>query len=533
MAETVTLIFFLFTAIVILAMIAMRLRIPYAIMLVLGGLIIAFIPGLPAIHINPDLILFVFLPPLIYSSAWQTSWREFHTNLRPILLLAIGLVLATTVLVAVASHFLIGLPWSVAFVLGAIISPTDAVAASATAQSLGLPRRIVTILEGESMVNDATGLVIYRFAVAGVVTASFSLWQAGLEFILVGVGSVLLGLAFAWLLARLHHLLDEPTIEISITLLTPFAAYLLAEELHGSGVLATLAAGLYLSRHSSRFFTSGTRLPAMAVWNTLAFQLNGFVFLLIGLALRDILENLSLQQLPSLLGSVLLVSGAAIVIRLLLVFASSYLPPVLNPRVNIGQIRSRWRSTALIGWTGLRGAVSLAAALALPLTLQNGSPFPQRNLLIFLSFGVILVTLVGQGLTLTPLIRLLGLKGDDSVNDERLQARKAATKAAIKRLDELRDAEWVSEDFFSTLYDYYGRKLEQFDMFKQGEQADALHDHLNMNARLRREVLDAERAAIIKLRDNNSIDDEVLRTIERDLDLEEQRLSRSPASTLT
>ncbi|GCE23653.1 Na+/H+ antiporter [Dictyobacter kobayashii] len=532
MPETITLIFFLFIAIVILAIIAIRLHIPYAIMLVIGGLLMAFIPGLPAIRVDPDWILFVFLPPLIYSSAWQTSWREFRTNLRPILLLSIGLVLATTILVAVVSHFLIGLPWPVAFVLGAIISPTDAVAASATAQSLGLPRRIVTILEGESMVNDATGLVIYKFAVASVVTATFSLWQAGLEFVLVGVGSLLLGLLLAWPLVKLHRLLDEPTIEITITLITPFAAYLLAEALGGSGVLATLAAGLYLSRHSSRFFTSSTRLPAMAVWNTLVFQFNGLVFLLIGLELRDILKNFSSHQIPTLLWSVLLVSITAILVRLLLVFASSYLPPVLNPRVRLSELEPKWRSTTIIGWTGLRGGVSLAAALALPLTLHNGILFPQRDLIIFLAFGVILVTLVGQGLTLTPLIRLLGLSGGNEVDEERLQARRAATEAAIARLDELKNEHWVPREFHASLYNYYQQKLRHITTFEQGEKADALHKHLNINTRLQREILTAERIAIIDLRDRNTIDDEVLRAIERELDLEEQRLGKTTTGAM-
>src|SRR5438876_7692675 len=293
MSSTVTLFFSLLVAIVALTAVATRLRLPYVILLVLGGLALGFVPGLPDVKLDPELVLFLFLPPLIYSSAWLTSWREFRANLRPILLLSVGLVLATTMVVAVVAHVLVGLPWPVSFVLGAVVSPTDAVAASATAQSFGLPRRLLTVIEGESMVNDATGLVVYRFAVAAVVTGSFSLVQASLQFVLVSVGGLLVGLVVGWPLAWLHRHLDDAAIEIAITLLTPFAAYLLAEALNVSGVLAVMTAGLYLSRQSSRFFSSNTRLQANAVWTVLVFLLNGLVFLLIGLQLHSILDALA------------------------------------------------------------------------------------------------------------------------------------------------------------------------------------------------------------------------------------------------
>ena len=293
MSATISLLFGLLVAIVILATLATRLRIPYAILLVLGGLLLGFVPGLPTITINPELVLVLFLPPLIYSSAWLTSWREFRANLRPILQLSLGLVLVTTIVIAVVAHTIAGLSWPVAFVLGAVVSPTDAVAASATAQQLGLPRRIVTVIEGESMVNDATGLVIYRFAVAALVMGSFSLWQASLQFVIVSLGGLLIGLVIGWPVAWLHRHLDDAPIEITITLLTPYAAYLLANALQVSGVLAVLSAGLYLSRQSSRFFSSNTRLQANAVWNVLVFLLNGLVFLVIGLQLRGILETIA------------------------------------------------------------------------------------------------------------------------------------------------------------------------------------------------------------------------------------------------
>src|SRR2546421_6617002 len=333
MSTTISLLFGLLVAIVILATLATRLRIPYAILLVLGGLLLGFVPGLPTITINPELFLVLFLPPLIYSSAWLTSWREFRTNLRPILQLSIGLVLATTIIVAAVAHVIAGLSWPVAFVLGAVVSSTDAVAASATAQRLGLARRIVTVIEGESMVNDATGLVVYRFAVAAVITGSFSLWQASLQFVIVSLGGLLIGLVIGWPVAWLHRHLDDAPIEITITLLTPYAAYLLADALQVSGVLAVLTAGLYLSRQSSRFFSSNTRLQANAVWNVLVFLLNGLLFLLIGLQLRSILAAIAGHSLLTLLWQSLLISLAVIAVRLAWVFPAASVPRLVSARL--------------------------------------------------------------------------------------------------------------------------------------------------------------------------------------------------------
>jgi monovalent cation/hydrogen antiporter len=327
MSATITLLFGLLVAIVVLVTLATRLRLPYAILLVLAGLALGFIPGLPTITLNPEFVLVLFLPPLIYSSAWLTSWREFRASLRPILQLALGLVLVTTLVIAAFAHFVAGLSWPVAFVLGAVVSPTDAVAASATARQLGLPRRIVTGIEGESMANDATGLVVYRFAVAAVVTGSFSLWQAGLQFVTVSLGGLLVGLVIAWPVAWLHRHLDDAPIEITITLLTPYAAYLLADALQISGILAVLSAGLYLSRQSSRFFSSN------AVWNVLVFLLNGLLFLLIGLQLRTIVETIAGPSLPTLLWQALLISLAVIAVRLAWVFPAASLPRLLLPRL--------------------------------------------------------------------------------------------------------------------------------------------------------------------------------------------------------
>lgn len=525
MSSTITLIFGLLVAIVALTTVATRLRVPYVVLLVLGGLVLGFIPGLPSIKLDPELVLFLFLPPLIYSSAWLTSWREFRVNLRSILMLSVGLVLLTTTVVAVVAHALIGLPWSVAFVLGAVVSPTDAVAASATAQSLGLGRRIVTVIEAESMVNDATGLVLYRFAVAAVVSGSFSLARGSLQFVLVSAGGLIIGLAVGWPLAWLHRHLDNAPLEIAITLLTPFAAYLFAEAIGVSGVLAVMAAGLYLGRQSSRFFSSNTRLQANAVWNVLVFLLNGFVFLLIGLQLHSILGAVASRTPLHLIGDAILLCLTVICVRIAWVIFFDFLSPLLRRRLRPGDPLSDLRNVMVIAWTGMRGGLSLAAALALPLTIMGGRQFPERDMVIFLTFCVILATLVGQGLSLTPLIRLLHLRDDGSREQEHAQAHLAAAHAAQARLSDLAEEKWVPEEDLTRLRSIYEDKIAAFttrmDDTRVTDEGDG--DRPAAKRRLHQELLKAERNAVIHLRDQGRIDDEVLRQVERELDLEEQR----------
>jgi monovalent cation/hydrogen antiporter len=521
MVALITLIVGLLVVVVMLSALAQHFQIPAAILLLLGGLLLSYVPGMPSIDLNPELVLFLFLPPLIYAAAWQSSWREFRAALQPILLLAIGLVLVTTTTIAVVAHSVVGLPWSVAFVLGAIVSPTDAVAASATAQSLGLSRRIVTVLEGESMVNDATGLVIYRFAVAAVVTGAFSLWQASGQFMIVSLGGLLIGLIIAWPLARLHRMIDDALIEITMTLLTPFVAYLCAEALHLSGVLATLSTGLYLSRQSARFFSSNTRLQANAVWNVLVFLLNGLLFLLIGLQLRAILATIGPASWPAFIRDALVICLTVILVRVVWVFTASYLPQLVRRRGRRTDPAPNWRSVLLVAWAGLRGGLSLAAAFALPLTIAAGAVFPEREHMIFLTFCVIVATLVVQGLGLVPLIRLLGIPIDGTPEQERMHARQVALQAALARLDALASEDGVSETSLAHLRSHYEDKFRQVIAQRDGmdEEPDT-----TMYQRLQSEVLHAERAAVIRLRDQGHIDDEVLRTLERELDLEDQRL---------
>src|SRR6266704_1183370 len=435
---------------------------------------------------------------------------------------AIVLVLAITVGVAIVAHLLLGLPWPIAFVLGAVLSPTDAVAASAIAQRVGLPRRLVTVLEGESMVNDATGLVVYTFAVAALVSGSFQPGAASLQFVVVSLGGLVVGLVIGWPLAWLHRHLDDAPIEITITLLTPFAAYLLAEEVRVSGVLAVLSAGLYLSRHSSRFFSSTTRLEANAVWNVLVFVLNGLLFLLIGLQLHQLLGTVGDQSLATVIGEALLIRLSVILVRLVWVFPAAYLPRWLFPRLRARYPYPGCRNGLVVAWTGLRGGISLAAALALPLSIQAGQLFPERDLLIAFTFGVILVTLVGQGLSLIPLIRWLGITSDGTHEQEREHARKTAAHAAVARLQELAGQEWVPETLLMDLRARYEEKARHAAEHLDGN----LPPHeaeIASHRRLHREIIQAERVAVIGLRDRGKIDDEVLREMERELDLEDQR----------
>jgi CPA1 family monovalent cation:H+ antiporter len=382
----------------------------------------------------------------------------------------------------------------------------------------------VTVIEGESMVNDATGLVVYRFAVAAVVTGSFSLWQAGLQFVLVGLGGLVIGLVIAWPVAWLHRHLDDAPIEITITLLTPYAAYLLADALQVSGVLAVLSAGLYLSRQSSRFFSSNTRLSANAVWNVLVFLLNGLLFLLIGLQLRSILAAIAGHSLFTLLWQALVIGLAVIAVRLAWVFPAAYLPRLVSARLRARDPYPGWRQVGIVAWVGMRGGLSLAAALALPLTLANGSAFPQREVVIFFTFAVILLTLVGQGLSLSPIIRLLDLEQDSSLSREHAKAHLVAARAALSRLDELASEEWVPDDALTQLRVHYAHKLERLTEVMDGAGEERYDGHEPIQQRLRQEVLAAERAAVIGLRDRGRIDDETLRLVERELDLEEQRL---------
>lgn len=499
-------------------------RVPYPILLVLGGLAAGFAPGVPDLELPPELVLVVLLPPLLYGAAFFTSLRDLRTNVRPIGLLAIGLVLATTVAVAVVSHWIVDLPWAAAFTLGAIVSPTDPIAASAIAERLGVPRRIVAVIEGESLVNDATALVAYRVAVGAVVSGSFSLWSAGLDFVLGAVGGILIGLAVAWVVRQIRRRLDDPPVEITVSLMTGYFAFLPAEVLGVSGVLAAVTAGIYLGWHTPELTTAQVRLQGNAVWEIGTFVLNAVIFVLIGLQLPGILDNLEGIAGATLVGYGAAIGATVVLVRLLWVFPATYLPRLLSRRIRERDPAPPWQAPALIGWAGMRGAVSLAAALALPFSTDDGTPFPGRDLVIFLAFCVILVTLVGQGLSLPGAIRLLGLEADDRSTREGSKARIRAAAAAIERLEALAGEDWVRDDTVERMRGMYEFRVSRFAAHFDDGDDGAIEERSAAYQRLRRELLAAERDAVVELRRAGTIGDEVMNPILRELDLEETRL---------
>src|SRR5687767_496278 len=403
----------LLVAVATLLVVAPALRVPYPILLVLGGIALGFIPGMPELELPPDLVLVALLPPLLYAGTFFTSLHDLRVNLRPNGLLSVGLVVATTVAVAVVAHAAFGgLGWGPAFVLGAIVSPTDPVAAAAISRRLGVPRRLVTIVEGESLINDGTALVAYRFAVVAVVTGTFSIWDAGVAFVGSVLGGIGVGLAVGWLIRQLRRRLDNPPLEITIALLSGYFAYLPAELLNVSAVLAAVTVGVYMGSHTSELTTAQTRVQGDAVWEIVVFVLNALLFLLIGLQLPVVLDRLSGESAWTLLGYGAIVSATVILVRMAWVYPSAYLPRLLSRRIRELDPYPPWTHPAFIGWAGMRGAVSLAAALALPLATDDGPAFPHRDLILFLTMCVVLATLVGQGLTMPLVIRLLGLEAD-------------------------------------------------------------------------------------------------------------------------
>jgi CPA1 family monovalent cation:H+ antiporter len=524
--EPTALILILFTLITALSLFAVKLRIPYPTAMVLAGLIIGLIvylfPQLNglSIRLDPKVLFTAVLPPLLYAGAWMTSWNDFKRNLRPIFLLAVWAVILTTVGIAVMAHyFLPGFSWPLAFLLGAIVSPPDAVAVTAILERLHIPKRIVTILEGESLVNDASALVVYKFALAAVMTGAFSFPAAALQFPVVAGGGILIGLAMAFIVRRIHERIEQPNIETAITLLTPYAAYLLAEECHTSGVLAVVATGIALSRHAHRIFSPQTRLIVMSFWAFFIFVLNGLVFILIGLQLPTILRSVRIP-LVTALGYAGLVCLALIVIRMLLVIPARYLPPILPafrflPKQEPPPPKQH---VLFIGWVGMRGVVSLAAALAVPELLTNSAggefPFPMRDQILFLAFAVILATLVVQSLTLPGIVRLFHLRSAASSNRcDEAEARRQALTAALDLL-----SQHPPSHATTALSAHYTHRLEHItDCQEQPDLPDP-------EAALHHRTLQTQRNVLVRLRDQGRIADDLLRKLERELDLEESQL---------
>jgi monovalent cation/hydrogen antiporter len=509
----------LIVAVAGLSVLARTVGVPYPILLVLGGLVLGFVPGMPAVELPPELVLVAFLPPLLYWSGFFSSPRDLRADARAIGGAAVGLVLVTTAAVAAAAHAMVdGLDWAAAFALGAIVSPTDPLAATAIGRRLGVPRRLITLLEGESLVNDATALVTYRVAVTAAVTGSFVAWQAGVRFVAGAGGGVAVGLTVGWLVAEVRRRLDDPVVEIVVSVATGYAAYLPAERLGVSGVLAAVTTGLYVGWRAPELASASTRLLGFSFWEVLVYLANAVLFTLVGLELQPILSGLGGTDVPDLVRQAVVVGAVVIGVRLAWVFTVPYLLRLVDRRRARVMRRLRARERLVLGWSGMRGAVSLAAALALP------AGFPLRNLILFLTFAVILATLVVQGLSLPALIRRLRLTGDGAEEQEELRARMAATKAALDRLEVLAGEDWTRDDTVQRLqglYEFRRRRLKA----RAGKiEDDGTEDRSLAYQRLVRELLEAQRQAIVRLRNQGAISNEVMHRIERELDLEDTRL---------
>ena len=508
------------------ALLARRLDVAPAILLLLAGIALAFVPGMPAVELPPQLVLLVFLPPLIYSASVAMSWREFKANMRPIILLSVGCVIFTACAVATATHYLIGLPWGIGFLLGAIVAPPDVVAPLAIARKLGMPRRILVVLEGEGLANDATALILYRFAVAAISTGSFSLPIAEGTFAAIVGGEILFGLAVGWLSLRARHHARDPQIEITLSLLTPYLAYWIPEHLGGSGVIATVTCGLYISWNGPLLISSATRLQGIFFWDLVIYLVEGLLFLLTGFQMRLLYEKSKAFPLQDILITTALVAVIIIVARFAWVYPATYLPRLFSRRIRQRDPAPSWRATFVVGFTGVRGAVSLAAALALPFALPDGEAFPYRDMILFVAFGVIFVTLVGLGLGLPTVVRWLGVAKDGrsehiAEHEAEIAARREALDAALKSLDAITDDRELSDEVVKLLRARHDIRANQL---PNSLDPDA-HDVTAAGTALTRELIAAERKFIHLLLRDGKITDETRRRIERDLDLEEASLS--------
>src|SRR5215510_5737853 len=523
MTETIQILLVLLAVLVAAALIARRLNTAPSIVLVLAGVALALVPGLPRIELAPEFVLLVILPPLIYSAGVAMSWREFRFNLRPISLLAFGCVIFTTCAVATAAHYGLGLPWAVGFLIGAIVAPPDVVAPLAIARPLGLPRRLLVVLEGEGLANDATALILYRFAVVAISTGVFSFPQAAGTFAAIVVGEIAWGIG--WLSLHARRLAHDPRVEIVLSLMTPYLAYWVPEHFGGSGVLATVATGLYVSWNGPLLISSATRLQGVFFWDLIIYVIEGFVFLITGLQARTLVEKAQTFSLRELVIAVAVTTAIIIVARFIWVYPATYLPRWLSPSLRKRDPSPPWTNTFVIAFTGVRGVVSLAAALAIPLTLASGAPFPNRDLILFITFGVILLTLVGLGLMLPLVIRWLKLGQAREAEEEQeyareLVARHEAMEAALRQIEEDAQARGLSDDALALARARHQTRSQQFPKsVEEGWDAAAL------GARVRMDLITAEREYIYQLLRDGKINDETRRKIERELDLEEATIA--------
>jgi Na+/H+ antiporter len=511
-----------------LLVLAGRLRVPYPILLVVGGAVLGLVPGIPSLTVQPDLILLVALPPLLYQAAFFRSLHQLVDDARPILSLSIGLVVATTAGVAAVGHAVAGLPWGTAFILGAVLSPTDPVAATALASRVGAPRRYVTLVEGEALVNDGTGLTLYKLAVTAAVAGGVSVADGALSFFVNAVGGIAIGVAAAWIVGRVRSRIADAPTEIVISLLTPYVAYLPAQAAGVSAVLAAVAAGVVLGWRNAETVAPGTRLQAFSTWEVLVFALNAFIFLVIGASLKGVVERIDNASVGHLARDAAVVVVTVVVVRFAWTYLVGGLPRLIRSRSRDDRPGPPWREVFLVGFTGMRGAVSVAAALAIPLATHAGAPLQGRDLVIFLTYVVVFVTVVGQGLALPPIIRRLYPEGAaDDTEREEAQARAAAARAALERLDEVSGRAGVSDGTMRRLRELYDFRRERFEARASGDGREELEEGTIAYQRLRIELLRRERAAIVGLRRRGEISDDALHRVEHDLDLDEARLELS------
>lgn len=521
--QNISIVIVLVAIVTALAQVADKVKIPYPILLVLAGITVGLIPGLPVISLDPDVVFLIFLPPVLYAAAWTTSLPDFKASARAISLLAIGCVLFTTTMVAVVAHYFIpGFGWPESFVLGAIISPPDAVAAAAATKGLGIPKRIVTILEGESLVNDATGLIAYRYGIGAAASGTFILWLAGFNFLYVAGLGILIGLAIGFIFFWVHKITpDNPLADTTLTFVTPYTAYLLAEQFHASGVLSVVVAGLFLSQRSSEIFNHQTRLQSYFVWETVVFMLNGVIFILIGLQLHAIRTEMEGIDLTSLLGYGILISITTIVVRIIWVFPGAYMPRLFSKRIRTREPLPDTRMVGIVAWSGMRGVVSLAAALALPLTVGENVPFPNRSIIIFLTFCVIFATLVLQGLTLPKLIKWFGIRPTGEEVEAEHVARLKVASAMIEHIEENYSLS-LNEQMLNEIKTRYEIRVQRIRKDQTNQKIS--EEQINEIQRLRQELITTERQVLGRMRRANEISDEALRKIEYELDLEESQL---------
>jgi monovalent cation/hydrogen antiporter len=529
---TVQILILLLTVIAAVSVAALRLKIPPAILLVISGVVLALVPGLPTVNLAPDFVLLFVLPPIIYASAVEMSWSAFKFNLRPISLLVVGCVFFTTTLTASVSHWVLGFSWPVGFVLGAIVSPPDPVAPLAIARRMQLPKRLLLILEGEGLANDASALILYRFAVAAVGIGAFSFSQAAGMFAAIIGGEILWGIGVGWLMLRVRQWVHDTRIELMLSVLTPFLAYWPPQHLGGSGVLATVTCGLYISWNGLRLIRAATRLQGIFFWDFLTYLTEGFLFLITGLQARALIANNRGDSIAHLISSAAIVCAVVIAARFLWMFPATYLPRWLIPSIARDDPSPPWQWPFALAFTGVRGIVSLAAALAIPFTTANGGLFPDRDKILFLTFAVILVTLVGQGLMLPFVMRALGLahagrreRHADSI--EEFAARRRAIEAAGARLEELITERNLERELVLPLR---ARLRDRMNLVERNDDSSHEHKrHIELDNEIEFLLLAAERRQVNDLYREGKLKDESRRRIEREFDLREAQLANSSA----